>query len=280
MSTDKKVNNEKINDADTIICPNCGAAIGESDPACPFCGYINISGAEEKFMKDMKKTEEELSQIPQMQKVHLKNNISRNGKIILRTVLISVCILIVFLGIHFLIDAIYYGSDDEVDVKAEMLWEEENYPLLDEMYAAGDYEGIIEFMEKIYAENEKEHTNHNIFNWEHIDFIRIYERWQTSKEIIEWMDQGNEIERYQAQNLLYDCMWFHYRQYEKFMILSEEEKVMVEEYRVWYEDVFYNRLKFTEEEADKLYQKAKDQYDSIESKACFDYADTIRDRIK
>ena len=58
---------------DKIICPNCGAAIEVHEPKCPFCGYINIPGAEEKFMQDLEQTEEQLSQIPEQQKEQIKN---------------------------------------------------------------------------------------------------------------------------------------------------------------------------------------------------------------
>ena len=38
---------------DKLICPNCGAEIEAKEPKCPFCGYINIPGAEEKFMREL-----------------------------------------------------------------------------------------------------------------------------------------------------------------------------------------------------------------------------------
>ena len=55
-------------EAKKVICPNCGAAIYENEASCPFCGYINIPGAEEKFMRDIKKTERDMSNIPELQK--------------------------------------------------------------------------------------------------------------------------------------------------------------------------------------------------------------------
>ena len=63
---------EMGNSMKRIVCPNCGASIYENEAKCPFCGYINMPGAEEKFMRDMHKTEEQLSQIPEIQKAEYK----------------------------------------------------------------------------------------------------------------------------------------------------------------------------------------------------------------
>lgn len=80
---------------DKVICQNCGASIYENEPACPFCGFINMEGAEDKFMRDVQKKEEELTQIPQLQKQDLKKSMSKSSKIIIITVLIAATILAV-----------------------------------------------------------------------------------------------------------------------------------------------------------------------------------------
>ena len=129
-------------EAKKVICPNCGAAIFENEPACPFCGYINISGAEEKFMHDIKKTEQDMRHIPQLQKAEYKKTISKSSRIIFITVGITALVLAVLLGFpYFMEEVVFSGS--ERDAKAQMVWNNENYPILDAMYAEGDYDGII-----------------------------------------------------------------------------------------------------------------------------------------
>ena len=34
-------------------CPNCGAKIDKLDASCPYCGYINVEGAEKKYMDEL-----------------------------------------------------------------------------------------------------------------------------------------------------------------------------------------------------------------------------------
>lgn len=264
---------------DKIICPNCGASIEVKEPKCPFCGYINIPGAEEKFMRDLEKTEQELSQIPEQQKEQIKKSIFKSSKVIWITILIVILFAAVIAGWHFAIESIVY-DDSEYDAKAEMLWERENYPLLDEMYAAGDYEGIVEFQDNLWSINEEEDANHSISNWEHADFISIYIRMEDMKSYIAILDSGAQLNKYQAQGIVYDCMWFRYRMYQDtYMNLTEEELEIVEGYREYSEEVFYNRLKFTDEEADQLYEEAV-EYGVIRASTCYDYADKIMDRIE
>ena len=268
---------------DKMICPNCGAAIEAKEPKCPFCGYINFPGAEEKFMRDLEHTEEQLSQIPEQQKEQIKKSIFKSSKVIwitiLIVVLIAVLIAVVLIGGHFAIESIIYDAS-EYDAKAEMIWERENYPLLDEMYAAGDYDRILELENNLYLINEEEGTNHSFYNWEHYQFITIYAQIKEVKDYVKLLDEGVEFDQYHAKCLVYNCMWFHYRMYQDTYIqLPEEELAAVEEYREYSEEIFYNRLKFTDEEADQLYEEAL-EHDVLRVKICYDYADKIWERIE
>ena len=182
---------------DKIICPNCGAAIEVHEPKCPFCGYINIPGAEEKFMQDLEHTEEQLSQIPEQQKEQIKKSIFKSSKVIWITILIVVLIAVVLIGGHFAIESIIYDAS-EYDAKAEMIWERENYPLLDEMYAAGDYDRILELENNLYLINEEEGTNHSFYNWEHYQFITIYAQIKEVKDYVNLLDEGVEFDQYHA----------------------------------------------------------------------------------
>lgn len=264
---------------DKIVCPNCGAAIYENEPKCPFCGYINIAGAEEKFMRDMEQTEENLSQIPKLQKKHYKKSMSKSSKIILITVVVVAVLLLGIFALNFAFEAWMYGNY-EYDAKAETLWERENYPLLDEMYAAGDYKGIVEFEESLYEVNDKEGTNHSIYNWEHADFIWAYRKYEYLQYYMDILDEQGELSKFQAENVVYYCMWFHYREYEDtYYNCTEEEVALMDEYREYSDEIFFNRLKFTEEEADKLHQDSL-EYGYIDVQTCYKYARKIKDRFE
>lgn len=266
---------------DKIFCLNCGASIDVTEPKCPFCGYINIPGAEEKFMQDLEQTQEDLSQIPKMQEEQIKKSFFKSSKVIWITILIVALVLIFFVGGSFactkVLDSIFLT---EYDTKAEMLWERENYPILDEMYEKGDYDGILAFQDELYEINYKDNTNHGLYNWKHISFIDYYRAYKLTQETVKCLDEGDEISEYLVHDLVYNCMRYHYRAYlEEYSTVTPQEEQLLEEYREYMEEVFYNRLKFTDEEADALYEKAVD-YGVISAKKCYDYADKIKKRIE
>ena len=264
---------------DKMICPNCGAAIAENEPKCPFCGYINIPGAEEKFMRDLEKTEEQLSQIPQEQKKYYKKSIKKNSKIIFVTVAIVILIALILLGLYFVQEA-FWSYNYDYDAKAEMLWQRENYPLLNEMYEAGDYAGILEFEEEMYEENEQNGTHHSLYEWEHSDFITAYSRYENLKYYVDVLTREGELSKYQAEGIVYYCMWFHFRDYDhEFRNLTEEDKEQIEVYRDYADEIFYIRLKFTDEEAEELYEDAL-EYGSIDPRTCYNYAKKIKKRFE
>ena len=264
---------------DKVICPNCGAAIYENDPKCPFCGYINITGAEEKFMRDVQKTEEDLSQIPEIQKKHLKRSLSKNSRIVIVTVAVVALIAAVVFGFHMLMEHVIYGNY-EYDPKAEMLWERENYPMLEEMLAEGKYEEILEFEYNLYDENKENKTNHTLMNWEHFHFINAYGNYATFNKSIAILDSGEELSEFNAENLVYYGLWFYYRMYDDpYCTYTEEEFVQVEAYRERVMSDLFGRLKFTEEEILSIEDDVTDD-GYLKLEPCWKYAKKIMDRFE
>lgn len=265
-----------------VICPNCGAGINERDAACPFCGYINLAGAEEKFMRDIKKTQQDLSNIPEIQKAEYKKSMSKSSKIIFITVGITAIVAAVILGIHLLFDRVIF-SYTETDAKAQMIWNNENYPILDEMYANGDYDGIIEFEYDLYDKNAKEKTEYRMYDWEHYDFISGYRNYKNIEDSIAYLDKGEELSRYGKENLVYYCVWFCYKQYDQpktYMTFTDEEIEILDGYREITNDYMFGRLGFTQEEVDALLKEAVDDYGYLNAKECYEYGKKIGDRFR
>lgn len=265
-----------------VICPNCGAAIYENEAKCPFCGYINISGAEEKFMRDIQKTEDDLNQIPELQKAEYKKSMKKSSKIIFITIGIMAVIAAVILGIHMLLEYVLF-SYDEGDAKAQMIWANENFPILDEMYAAGDYDGILDFMYELYDENDENGTHYTMYDWEHYYFISAYERYKSVEGCIAVLDRGEELSEIEAKYLVYDCMWIHYRIYDKdneYMPYTDEEIAYLDECREITDGYFFGRLGFTQQEVEKLYEDARDEFGGIDMQTVTKYGKKVRERFK
>ena len=265
-----------------VICPNCGAAIYENEASCPFCGYINIAGAEEKFMRDIKKTERDMSNIPQLQKEEYKKSMSKSSKIIFITIGITALIAAILIGFYLLFDKVVYYYT-ESDSKAQISWNRENYPILDEMYANGDYDGIVEFENAMFEQNAKDKTEYRMYDWEHYDFIGGYRNYTMTEYYFELLDAGEELSRYGKENLVYYCMWFYYRQYDQektYMTFTDEEIEILDGYREITNGYLFGRMGFTQEEADELLEKAVDEYNYLNARECYDYGKKIGDRFK
>ena len=265
-----------------VICPNCGAAIYENEAKCPFCGYINMTGAEEKFMRDMKQTEADMSQIPQLQKAEYKKSMSKNSKIIFITIGIAAFVAAILFGIHMFMEHVLF-SYDERDAKAQMLWERETFPILDGMYAAGDYDGIIEFEYALYNENEANDTDYSLYDWEHYYFINGYRRYCDVEDYIAILDRGDELSKYEAESIVYYCMWFHYREYDvdnEYMPYTDEEIAILDGYRDITDGYLFTRLGFTQQEVEELYEDALDDYGGMDMQTCWKYAKKVKDRFK
>lgn len=264
---------------DKVICPNCGAVIYEDEPKCPFCGYINISGAEEKFMRDVQKTEDNLSEIPEIQKKHLKKSLSKSSKIVIVTIGIATVLALMAFGLHMLKEHILYGNF-EYDVKAEMQWENENFPMLDEMLAEGRYEEILDFEYGLYAENKKNKTNHSIIKWEHYYFVSAYGNYATFKREIKQLDGDNEMSEFETEDMVYLGLWFYYRIYDSpYLKYTDEEFAQIEEYREEIVGDLFGRLKFTEEELLTLESEVVEN-DFLVLDACCKYAKKVKDRFE
>lgn len=261
------------------ICPNCGADIFDQEAECPFCGYINLTGAEEKFMRDIQKTEEDLNQIPQMQKSEYKQSFFKNTKLIVITISIAVFLAAVLFGIHMLFEYVVF-SYKEPDPKARMLWERENFAVLDDMYEAGDFEGIRDFELAMYEENDKTDVSYSISNWEHYGFYRVYCDYSDFEEYIRILNQGEELSKFQAENIVYYGVYFYKRKYaDLYYKLSDEELLKADEYRDHVLGYMFERFGFTTQELDELYDKAgKKGYEDFD--VYYDYGVKIKDRFK
>lgn len=264
---------------DKVICPNCGAAIYENEPSCPFCGYINVKGAEEKFLRDVQKTEDNLSQIPEMQKKQLKGLLSRNGKIVIVTIAIVAVLALAGLGYRMFKEHVIYANNN-YDPKVEMQWERETFPMLDEMYAEGKYDEILDFEYGLYSENKKNKTNHTIINWDHFHFITAYGNYATFKRAIELLDSDEQMSEFETQNMVYNGFWFYYRIFDdSYYMYTDEEVAQLEAYREEVVSDLFARLKFTEEELLAIEGDVL-KNDFLDLDNCFKYAKKVKERFE
>lgn len=155
-----------------MICKNCGAHFDDHLPECPYCGQFSYTGAEKEYMDRLKNLKEDLDDlnetVPEIYTEELKKQVKHTKKIIL-IIFASVLglMLFAFAG-RLLSDSLYRN-----DAKAELLFTKEAFPIADEYYTLGDYDGLLTFYQTSLSENE----NAGFYTWKHYLFLMCYENY-------------------------------------------------------------------------------------------------------
>ncbi len=222
-----------------MICNNCGAHFNDDLPNCPYCNAFHYPGARKEYMEkleDMKENLEELQEaIPEMYASELKSQTKKVKKIILTMIVIfTVFILLFFINVLFLNPI---GSRDQKDA---LLFAKEAYPIADEFYAAGDYDGLLNFYQTSIVENE----HADFYDWNHYPFLLCYENITFFRESAKKLGTDN-CSSSTMQEIFY-C-YFLNRYYQKDYSMESIDQKMVSEFENEMEEII-NQLNLTEQE--------------------------------
>ncbi len=168
--------------AKMVVCNSCGAHFDNDEPKCPYCGTMNYEGAEKEYfekLEDIREDVEELNAVPMQEtKAEWKNQ----GRFI-KKIVITVLVLTVAFGAIISLEEKSYERDE----KADFLWSQENYPKMDAMYEAGEFEELADFYTKAQEEDRL------LYNWQHADFVDTYISVKTFYEDLDYMKKYDDI---------------------------------------------------------------------------------------
>lgn len=259
-----------------IICSNCGAKFQESASECPYCGHIYMPGAEKEYIENLHEIREDMSEIEDLSEEIYRNEVRKNvKKTSVIIIVIVVFFLLLILGLAGISRLLSYDESEE-EIKARMLWERENYPILDAWYEEGEYQTIVDFMEKTYEE-----TDYSFYDWDHWQFIMQFENYQSCMDIGDRIAEGEELSEYDAGELLYCGMSIIDYDKESAYYLKEwyqeSDLVILEQWKADVEKIFLNGLGYSAEELTELREKLyEDGYLSYD--ACSKYGKEFRKR--
>lgn len=224
-------------------CKECGADFDEQLPACPFCGALNYAGAEEQYLEHLEEINNDLSHMADSSKQAYRGSLKKSTLIIITTLcccLMLAAALFAVAGIIFQIRSAASEPESGEAQKAQILWRNEYTDRLDELYAAGDYDGIVTFLNE-HAGDE----GFSPYGWEHLDFIEIYDSYAKFKTEAEQLDKNDLNE---LTWCLYDAASVDYAAAQDLFVYTEEETALIAS---WLEetDAFYREtLGLTESE--------------------------------
>ena len=245
----------------TYNCPNCGAAIKKTESKCPYCGFINEEGAENKYMDRLYDLRNDLDTVDEQAAAGYGKSFKRPLKIIA----VTLAILIIITAAAAVISAVFKSRERDFDPKKssdmleEMTWKKEAFREFDSLYEQGEYEKLCE---AVFAGDTE---NHSPYEWKHYWFAKIYKDYLMTVEDLERIDKEG-WSQYDAGNIFYRCSFCHYEQLYKNQYsnsLTDEEVKKLQPAITYMNDILHERLGFTDEDMEDLKDELIGKYDTL-----------------
>lgn len=200
-------------------------------------------------------------------------NIKKYIKLIMTLVLLFLVIALV--GIFVLKKAEERESIHRVSAKEQLLWENDQFPILDEWYEKENYEDLVKFYQELLLKND----GYGLESYKHYDFIRYYENYMCIKDLLQLFDEG-KAKKEDGGFLTYHVLRVYYGEFEsRYNRYTEEDLQIMEKYNKEILDCFYDRMKFTDEEAEQLRKKLLNG-EYVRYEESFQYGEKIYKRFE
>ncbi|HHU70718.1 MAG TPA: hypothetical protein GXZ21_01635 [Clostridiales bacterium] len=257
-------------------CINCGAIICVDEHKCPYCGGFNYPGAEKKYFRDLNHIKDNLEQLEDIPKESYKREASAQIRRIIKTLIITSIIIVLIYGtIRLLLkweDSRYSFDKASASAKDQLLWDKENFPILDEWYEKGEYDKLVEYSYNLY----REEPVYTYTNWKHQRFLWFYEDYSSAMEAREKIENKEDISLYDITRAIYGGLNICYNL--ENADLDKDEIERLEPFKPAMEALLFDTLKFTEEEASQLYNDNKG-YSYIDYEKIEEYAAVVLKRL-
>lgn len=255
-------------------CKNCGAIISVENHKCPYCGGFNYVGAKKKYYRDLGHIKDNLEELEKIPKESYKKEASAQIRRIIKTLIISALIIVVIYGAISLSvkweESRY--SFNNAHTKEQLLWDKENFPILDEWYENGEYDKLLEYSYKLYGEE----PIYTFTNWKHQRFIWFYGDYCSAMEAMEKIENKEKYSLYDITKAIYGGLNICYNL--ENADLDKDEIERLEHFKADMVTLLFDTLKFTEEEALQLYED-NIAYSYIDYEKIEEYANLVIKRL-
>jgi len=206
-----ETNFEKLTNLQNPIvkCPSCGAEYDISESVCPYCGSVNEFGQENAYMDHLEAIEDNLENMGKYAGESVKKEVKSIFRLIMIPLATLVAIVLLFIGIKTLITR-YYSPNSE---KKTLEWQTENFPILDEMYEKGDYEGMNAFIKEVLSDDS--FRDKEVYNWSHYSFYTCYSHYDFLKDMETKAKDDPEYLEYMKDFVFYEAMELCYGNYDE-----------------------------------------------------------------
>lgn len=248
--------------ANKMICTSCGGEFEDNLPKCPYCGTMNLSGAEAEYMEKLDDVREDLDDLKDVPIEETKKEIRKQGRFLKKifTVLgIIVAVILVICGILK-----WQDYKEEQNSVQGYYWRQKNFPILNQLYEDGKYDEMVAFCEKALEEEKP------VRMWEHMDFCDIYRKVLFAEHILHREEQGVVLEQEDYENLFFvELSAVTFPNGEG---ADEQERAIIASHEELTRD-FEERWGLTEEERNGLIEEVKENYNMIRAGMCTEFVE-------
>lgn len=191
-----------------IICPNCGGEVDGNAEKCPYCGYINVEGAEKQYFVKLDDIKDDLASVEKEPVKALKKGLSKGTRVIL----ITVGVLLVLSALI----AARLSYELKNHPKAFLTAEDEAYAsayriVAGEQLAAAYEDKDIARMAQIF---DKAYSQDRVSLWgdPHYETGYASSCYMKLQQCLPNLDK-EKLTKHEAEEITYYCFYFYYRAY-------------------------------------------------------------------
>lgn len=271
MSDTNIAENEKV------ICENCGAEFDIHEPKCPFCGHINMVGAEEKYMQDMEEIKDRLDHIDEEQVETIKQEVKKSWKLVIIIMASILAIVLIFaialyayqrtMSAHF--DSLGLYESDPLEVER---WNDAHLADIEAMYEAGDIEGLVDFYGEL-----SDSSNYGAFNnWEHAFLIsQIYDL----RFWMKYLDNGDKPDDLVLHQIMFNILYYYNGDYKGTLMPEEDYDIILDEVNKDTEKVC-NIFNISQKDLEEMNEECVGDYGYIDPNLVTKYCNEHKDLFK
>lgn len=191
-----------------IICPNCNAEIEKDVTKCPYCGYINLSGAEKKYREDLEEIKTNITEAKKEPPRAFRKGLKGSGKIILLTVGILLLLAAAVFGLLMYemrdMPREFLTAEQEAEAAAYRVLAGEQ---LAEAYDNKDIELLAQIFDKAYSEDRI-----SLWGDPHYETAYAASCYVKLQKCLPNLDK-EKLKKKEAEEITYYCFYFYYRAY-------------------------------------------------------------------
>lgn len=219
-----------------IKCNSCGAEYDDTLSSCPYCGTINYKGAENKYMGTLDDIKENLDDLEKVPSDEMKKEIKHQGKFLAILIIILIIISLILAGLCY-----FVYKDTNHASTSDYVWQQTNYPKMDELYNAGKYDELVNFYYEAIDDDK------DIWNYDHYEFISFYS-YINDIALVKNIIETEEPDKYDYEDLLHDSLYLEWIDLRKDSFSSDDEITVLKNLYKPYDGYYQQIFNLTEDE--------------------------------